>query len=60
MAGNAVRLVAGLASFAAFGLIVVSQASAQQSPPSTQPPAAAAAENNGEDFTRPQTLVQLR
>jgi hypothetical protein len=57
---QAVRLAARLAGVAAFGLIVVTQASAQQSPSPAQSPAGAAAENNGEDFTRPQTLLQLR
>ena len=56
----AVRLAARLACVAAFALIAVSKASAQQSQPPTQPPAGVAAENNGEDFTRPQTLLQLR
>jgi hypothetical protein len=60
----AVRLAARLACVAAFALIAVSKASAQQSQPPTQPPAQTpadgAVENNGEDFTRPQTLLQLR
>jgi hypothetical protein len=56
----AVGLVARLACVAAFGLIAVSKVSAQQSQPPAQPPAGVAAENNGEDFTRPQTLLQLR
>jgi hypothetical protein len=54
------RLAARLACVAAFALIAVSKASAQQSQPPTQPPAGVAAENNCEDFTRPQTLLQLR
>ena len=60
MFGNAVRLAPRLVGVAAFGLIVVSQASAQQNSSPAQPAAGAAAGNNGEDFTRPQTLFQLR
>jgi hypothetical protein len=56
----AVRLAARLAYVAAFGLIAVSGVSAQQSQPPAQPTADGAVENNGEDFTRPQTLLQLR
>jgi hypothetical protein len=42
--------------------LVLNQAKAQQAPPASQqgPSAATPAGNNGEDFTRPQTLIQLR
>jgi len=43
----------GLASIAAFGVVAASSAGAQQAPN-------AGVENNGEDFTRPENLIQLR
>jgi len=51
-----------LAGAAAIGAVLVHQADAQQSPPPALQSAADAAvgDNNGEDFTRPQTLFQLR
>ena len=51
-----------LAGAAAIGAVLVHQADAQQSPsPASQSAAdAAVGDNNGEDFTRPDNLFQLR
>jgi hypothetical protein len=55
-------LAARLASAAALGILAFDQAKAQQgsSAPQHDTAAAAADENNGQDFTRPQNLFQLR
>lgn len=54
------RLARCVAITAAICAVLANRADAQQSPPSQGPTAAAADDNNGEDFTRPQTLFQLR
>jgi hypothetical protein len=57
-----VRLAVHLASVAAICVVLANEADAQQAPTSPQQAtnAGAAGENNGEDFTRPETLFQLR
>jgi hypothetical protein len=51
-----------LAGVVAFCTLALDQSKAQQAPPASQQGTgnATAVENNGEDFTRPQTLIQLR
>jgi hypothetical protein len=50
----------GLAIGAAFCLIALNDAQAQQAASASQQDASAAVDNNGQDFTRPETLFQLR
>ena len=50
----------GLAIGAAFCLIALNYAQAQQAASASQQDASAAVDNNGQDFTRPETLFQLR
>ena len=42
------------------GIVTLQRANAQQTPTASQSGAGAAVENNGEDFTRPTNLFQLR
>lgn len=49
-----------LTSIALLGFVTCDEAKAQQASTSSGQAVSAAAENNGEDFTRPQTLVQVR
>ena len=51
---------ASLLGVAALYVSALSEANAQQAPPSSQQSAGAPVDNNGVDFTRPQTLLQLR
>lgn len=56
------RIAAQLASVLSLGAVASDRAVAQQGPSASQHDtgAVAAAENNGQDFTRPENLVQLR
>ena len=54
------RLASCLRGAVLFGVLATGEAAAQQSATAQQTVNAANAENNGEDFTRPQTLFQLR
>ena len=58
--GLAVAVAVRLAIGVALGVFGLDQASAQQGPVISQQGTGAAVENNGQDFTRPETLFQLR